>query len=97
MEAFERKQFEGRISTARKRALQRSKDSEKRLKSCREEFENRFTIDAEADQYEAIYRGEIAKGKSRGAERRVGSADSLDAAVPAPTRVGKNGGVHRKD
>ena len=31
-----------RIATARKRALQRSKDAEKRLKSCREEFEKQI-------------------------------------------------------
>jgi glycosyltransferase involved in cell wall biosynthesis len=37
---------------------------------CREEFENRFTIDAETDQYETIYRGEIAKGKARGSRRQ---------------------------
>jgi glycosyltransferase involved in cell wall biosynthesis len=59
---------------------------------CREEFENRFTIDAVADQYEAIYRGEIARRKSHAAEQRAGLAASLDAAAPN-SRGPKNGGV----
>lgn len=38
-EAFERKAFDERLATARKRMQQRAKDTEKRLKDCRDEFE----------------------------------------------------------
>lgn len=39
LEAFERSEFEARVSAARKRVQQRVKEAEKRLKLCRDEFE----------------------------------------------------------
>jgi chaperonin cofactor prefoldin len=39
LEQFERKEFDARIATAKKRIQQRIRESEKKLKSCRDEFE----------------------------------------------------------
>jgi TIR domain len=39
LEAFERSEFDARVSAARKRIQQRVKEAEKRLKLCRDEFE----------------------------------------------------------
>jgi TIR domain len=39
IEAYERKEFETQFSTAKKRIQQRARDAEKKLKSCRDEFE----------------------------------------------------------
>jgi len=58
---------------------------------CREEFESRFTIDGVADQYEAIYRGEIAKEKSRAAATGGVRANSVEGATAAPDPAKKNG------
>jgi len=39
LEALERKEFEAQFSAAKKRIQQRARDAEKKLKSCRDEFE----------------------------------------------------------
>jgi glycosyltransferase involved in cell wall biosynthesis len=57
---------------------------------CREEFENRFTINGVADQYEAIYRREIAKRKSH---TGAVPAASVEGATSTSDRTRKNGGV----
>ena len=42
LEAFERKEFEDRLSAAQQRVQQRSREAQKRLKSCREDFEKQL-------------------------------------------------------
>ncbi|MGA2894923.1 MAG: TIR domain-containing protein [Xanthobacteraceae bacterium] len=42
LEAVERTAFEQRLATARKRVQQRAKEAEKRLKSCRDQFETQI-------------------------------------------------------